>query len=656
MRRSVLAPVEVPILLKNSSGDVPTLRDCLRAAKAVSSSPNSKRVMATARPRSVGGVVRDRAPLALVLYVAALDRRLIWQGTDGFALLEPPPVLPEKTRWWGARHWLLNLADRHWPATMMIVPSLLAFAVALAMVPFPSLRVIAVLVAAAPAVWIAYLMVGALVYRLFVRDSSHSDAVALRLLCGENWTMSLFHQGNDQRVDELFDRVRARLLDLVNRDVESFGDQAGLAFDDARINSRLVCLHDGVTTDQARVRLAERHPDTTWIEGARFSVSDFSARRGSGKKGPLRLLGFGRFYVLSVAAVVLMLAVLLYWSERSACALRTCASPIDSYGDAVAWLVYRLVYQDAPGLTAVSMNATAWGWMMGLLLPLTAAVVFVAARRRKDHLRKLAEHYSGVPDKARLLVVVVTEVERSAVIDVFESYTNRTAEVDYGLSVPVFKLGTISDVEVFMVQAGDAGSVDVASVPNVATDAIKELKPSCAVITGICYGLKPAEQAFREVLVSARIRDLDHVKLLQKDGEVTNLERGEVVSPSPWLLQAAKTAQWQWQRENDVSVHFGPMLSWNKLINAELVVSDLGERYPDAIGGDMEGTGFYAAVRWAGVEGILIKAISDFGRDKKDIHQRPAALNAARFVLHLVRVGALTNVGKRRDTGHAGRG
>ncbi|WP_245744576.1 hypothetical protein [Lentzea fradiae] len=642
--------------MSNSAGDVPTLRDCLRAAKAVSASPNSKRVMATVRPRAVGGVVRDRSPLALILYVAALDRRLVWQGIDGFALLEPPPVRPGRTRWWGARHWLLNLADRHWPATMMLAPSLLAFVVALAMTPFPALRLTAVLIAAAPLLWITFLMTGGLVRQVFVRDSSHSDAVALRLLSGENWTMSLFHQDNHQRDDELFDRVRARLLELISRDVRSFGDESGLTFQEAHITGRLVCLHDGVTSDRARSRLAERHPDTTWIEGARFSVSDFPTRRGDAEKGPLRLLSFGRFYVLCVGAVVLILALMLYWGELSACAQRTCAAPVDSYGDAVIWMAYRLVYQEPPGLTAVSANATAWGWMMGLLLPMTAAVVLVASVRKAGQLRRVAVRYNGGSAKARLLVVAVTEVECSAIIDVFEAYTNRTAEVDYELSVPVFRLGPVSDVEVFLVQAGDAGSVDVAAVPRVAGDAIRDLKPSCAVITGICYGLKPKEQDFRQILVSSRIRDLDHAKMLQSGDMIVSQDRGEVVSPSPRLLQAAKTAKRQWERENNVPVHFGQMLSWNKLVNAELVVSDLRERYPDAIGGDMEGTGFYAAVRWAGIEGILIKAISDFGQEKDDSHQRPAAVNAARYVLHLVKVGALTNVGGRRDAGPTGRG
>ena len=87
----------------------------------------------------------------------------------------------------------------------------------------------------------------------------------------------------------------------------------------------------------------------------------------------------------------------------------------------------------------------------------------------------------------------------------------------------------------------------------------------------------------------------------------------------------------------------GLMLSWGKLVNHEPTAQRLRAEYPDAIGAEMEGAGFYAATRAGRVEGVLIKAICDWGYDRDpeslEVAKRRAARNSAEFVLHLVLAG-----------------
>ncbi|WP_439663850.1 phosphorylase family protein [Lentzea sp. HUAS TT2] len=182
------------------------------------------------------------------------------------------------------------------------------------------------------------------------------------------------------------------------------------------------------------------------------------------------------------------------------------------------------------------------------------------------------------------------------------------------------------------------------AVPMVAGEAIRLLKPHYAIITGICYGLYPDAQELDDVLVYALIRDLDHAKLMESGGDVIRRDRGPNVDPSPVLQTAAKAAQSQWQQESEMPVHFGKILSWNKLLNARIVTDELRQRYPSAIGGDIEGMGFHSVTRWADVLGILIKGICDWGHDKADEHHAVAAANSAGFALHLVRIGGLSGI------------
>jgi hypothetical protein len=61
------------------------------------------------------------------------------------------------------------------------------------------------------------------------------------------------------------------------------------------------------------------------------------------------------------------------------------------------------------------------------------------------------------------------------------------------------------------------------------------------------------------------------------------------------------------------------------------------KKFPDAIGGDMEGYALYTAAFFKKViDWLLIKGISDWGEDTKDdMHQPTAASNAAELLLKL---------------------
>src|SRR5687768_16158845 len=69
----------------------PGWRDCWRAARNVRTADRGREVVRWLRPRdALWPVVRSRAPLTVLLYIAAREQRLLWRSPVGFAVLEHP--------------------------------------------------------------------------------------------------------------------------------------------------------------------------------------------------------------------------------------------------------------------------------------------------------------------------------------------------------------------------------------------------------------------------------------------------------------------------------------------------------------------------------------------------------------------------------------
>ncbi|WP_439663851.1 5'-methylthioadenosine/S-adenosylhomocysteine nucleosidase family protein [Lentzea sp. HUAS TT2] len=594
-------------------------------------------------------MIRSRAPVALILYVAALEGRLVWQGPQGFALLEPPIARPEP---WRNRGWsrVVPLAwlDRNWSTVLFGLPGFAAMAAAAALLPFSSLHLAALLFTLAGMVYVAGLMLVMLVWQLFFGRDHRPDELALDSVAAERWTMQLFHQEHPHRVDELLEQVRTRLHRLVTEKVRTDAADSGGQVGPVRLTTPLNLVHSGVTTEEALLRIeAVRgvgHPGLT--------MQVFDSRPEDVARTPTKSPAFFRFYLFAVVVVVLGIAVLVMSVERGECA-QGCVQGSITYGQALAWVAYQLVWRQAPGVTTASDFSVVLGWLLSALLPMVLIVGVVAfraqARSKRDEERKIVEKEGRIMGRTRVLVVTVNDTERDAVLDAIEGYTGRTVEPRFDGPIPVFSMGSINDAELFVVQAGAQGITNPAGALTLTAEAIRHVAPHYALIVGVCYGLRPKEgQKLGDVLVSERIRDLDHGKLVELEKQVREVSRGETVVASPMLLGSARLAQRGWERQSGIKVRFGPMLAWNKLIESKHVIEQLRADHPDAIGGDMEGAGFQAAARFADVQFLLIKSICDWGKNMTYQHQPMAAKNAAQFMLHLVRTGVLSHTPKER--------
>lgn len=233
-----------------------------------------------------------------------------------------------------------------------------------------------------------------------------------------------------------------------------------------------------------------------------------------------------------------------------------------------------------------------------------------------------------------ILYVVATNTEFEKVTTFYKAKGVKLEHFEIKENV-YYNLGIIRGSQVFLVKSGMGAKRPDASILTI-KQAVDELKPNYMIMVGIAFGLKEEKeidgiikgnQHIGEVLVSSEIIDYGSYKISEKG----IVERGAKIPADPTLLKRFSTAYVNW---DNTKVHTGLIVTSDVLVNKMEFQQNLIERFPDAIGGEMEGCGFLANYQhpW-----ILIKAICDFGHDKSNDYQGDAAMNAIEYVDFVLR-------------------
>jgi nucleoside phosphorylase len=465
--------------------------------------------------------------------------------------------------------------------------------------------------------------------------------IAAELLPGDHWAMTLCHEPGGVAPDELLRQASRRLVQLITAEVNRAASRLGAQAKSIDVIETLVCLRRGVTTQRMRDEVARwsQRPYASsegWEVTMRFSGT--RARTPSSRTN--RAMDTGAFffwYMLAVAVVVLVEAVFVAEWEQSQPGT-ACLSRPRTYGLALRWLAQRLLWTDPQGMSPVTFQAWAVGWLTSLMSLVGLGVTVVAiSQYRKYRSAKAAEleRFIGATDRqTQVLLMVATAAERDAVLTAVSAANDARPERRFLKDHTVFDLGQIGNAQILLAQC-EQGAVGPGAAAIAAASLITGLEPDFLILTGICFGLRQDLQSLGDLVVCQQLRAIDHRKVA--DGEFV-LVRGDHVSPSQTLLSRFRSAQVGWTKAN---VHFGPMLSSSVLVDSQGLRDDLLRLEPEAYGGEMEGAGVYAAASPGKVDWIVVKAICDWGHDKTDEWQELAARNAAEFVVHTIRTGAL---------------
>jgi len=330
--------------------------------------------------------------------------------------------------------------------------------------------------------------------------------------------------------------------------------------------------------------------------------------------------------------------------EKAACeTARDCAGRPATWPDAVSWLLSRMVFQDN-GLVAATGRAQWFGFIMPVVGIVVLLCLAIAGRRHARYIRKRRElRYAhlrtAAADSIRILVLVVLDVERDAVIRAVAEAGGPSAEPGTAGDHAIFRLGRLGRTELFLAQTTQ-GTVTPAAMPLTADRLIDELRPHYVVLTGICFGLWSREldggdQDLGDIVISEYVQNADHRRVTTE----RTLWRGERVQATRALLAAFRAATHGWTGPR---VHAGTVLSANVLADSTPFRDELRREFPEASAGEMELTGLYAAAANHRCGWIMAKGISDWGAGGLTDDTRQVAANAAAtFVVREITYGAL---------------
>ncbi|MFE0149038.1 hypothetical protein ACFWY5_17955 [Nonomuraea sp. NPDC059007] len=622
------------------------LRAARRVAVAVRRSELGRQAAAGLRPRGIYGMLRERAPLSLILYAAALDGRLVWRGPEAFALLEPP--YGSRTR--GRPAGLSRMADRYWELLTMMVPPAALLGLALLLVALRQWSPVALwaaLLAALLAMLHVCVLMTAMVVTIFVRwaaglplrrEREWRAAGDLRFL---HWSMPLFHCADADEAPILLERAKERLRDLVRAQVVHATEDVAARTRTVEVNELLLCLPVGATSAAARDEVVKASVDAAGPGGTGVRFMATGSRPAIRLAKPFESGSFLGLYLMGLVVIVLAEAVLVADAERDACGT-DCAGRPAGYPEAVRWLAWRLIGGNPADLIPVTAQAWTVGWLTTIAAWMVPLILLVTAVRmaaaHKERMARFVERMNPVLGTTTVLIMVATPVERQAVLEAIGQVTGEAPRRRDLRWHTAFELGVVSGAQVLLAQTRP-GSTEPGAATLTAQSLIDQLDPDYLLLTGICYGLVTKKQKLGDILVCTQLRVMDHKKIAEPAlGRPVERLRGDRVTPSVTLLDRCQNAR---LTQEGPAVHFGPLLSGNVLLDSPTERQRMIEAEPEAIGGEMEGLGVYAAAAKDKVDWIVVKAIADWGMDKDDTWQPIAARNAAEFMVDVLQTGGL---------------
>jgi nucleoside phosphorylase len=240
-------------------------------------------------------------------------------------------------------------------------------------------------------------------------------------------------------------------------------------------------------------------------------------------------------------------------------------------------------------------------------------------------------HAVGAP----VLLVVVTDIERHAVLRLMQPLTsdlgNRRLKGYIGQQT--YYCGTFGVYRAVLTTC-EMGSIGRDAAILSVQQAITDLSPGCVIMVGIAFGKDPDKQHIGQALVASQV-----VSYEQQRAGADVVQRGPRADSDGILKNRFRNLDhWEFPLPDGRACKrdIGPILSGEKLIDDAAFKARLFAAFPDAIGGEMEGAGLYAAAARARVPWILVKSICDWANGTKSDHAQPLAAATAASLVHAV--------------------
>lgn len=177
--------------------------------------------------------------------------------------------------------------------------------------------------------------------------------------------------------------------------------------------------------------------------------------------------------------------------------------------------------------------------------------------------------------------------------------------------------------------------------------------PEFVILLGIAAGFEDKGVNIGDVLVSDKVVYYEKSKV-KEDGVVEiRYDSWKSSDTLRGFLEDICTHKWQFRSRlkkectklelSKLNVHFGSILSGEKIVDDPEFRKELQKGCPEAIGLEMEAAGIHVSL-WKSFDSsnaTTIKGVSDYAQNKKDDYQKCAACSAAEFFLELLENGVL---------------
>lgn len=228
-----------------------------------------------------------------------------------------------------------------------------------------------------------------------------------------------------------------------------------------------------------------------------------------------------------------------------------------------------------------------------------------------------------------VVLVVAVRLELQAVLAILKPLYGYSAilRIDDDADKKIYYLGRIglANVVVTMCRMGSSsrGGSLITTYKSIAS-----WSPRFVIMVGIAFGRDNQKQRLGDVIVSSIV----HCYELQRRNADVVIYRGPSPESGEFLRELFENeSDWSFQidAEHKSRLLVGALLSGEKLVDDTEFKRSLFEAYPDAIGGEMEASGVYAAATTKGVEWIVVKGICDWADGFKNDDSQPIAARAA---------------------------
>jgi len=236
--------------------------------------------------------------------------------------------------------------------------------------------------------------------------------------------------------------------------------------------------------------------------------------------------------------------------------------------------------------------------------------------------------------RVRVAIVTVTDVELRYAASMLDPPLNEEMIVKVTSENETYFLGRIRGHEAVLTKCR-MGAVGVGAASLATEELLRLWEPKAAFMVGIAFGKDSVKQHIGQVLIADAIVPYEP----QRVG-ATSVRRGITLDSDHSLLNRFENAHdWAFEMPDGSRCRksIGQILSGEKLIDDPDIKKGLFLEFPSAIGGEMEGAGFYAAARRRGVPCLLVKSICDWADgSKNDLYQPLAAATSVSFLAHVL--------------------